>query len=263
MAVSTVEPGRPDTVFGGLSPAKDFSTARTLLLLPSRLILFAAFQAIIAAVLWRVNGSFGFQNASIYWPFAALGANIVTIVILSQAFGREGKSLASVYSFARGTVGKDIIATIVVFVIAAPVSFLPSSLLGTMLFGDANATTAVMFGRMPVIAAVATLAFPITIVFAELPLYLGYILPRLSSKTGSRAVATIVVGLFLALQHCTLPLVLDWRFVIWRFGMFLPLALWLAFAFVWRPRLLPYMMIGHGLLDLATVALVISSSLNP
>jgi hypothetical protein len=62
MAVSRFEPSRPDTYFGSLSPAKDSSAICMLLLLPSRLILFAVFQVIIAAVLWRVNGSFEFSS---------------------------------------------------------------------------------------------------------------------------------------------------------------------------------------------------------
>jgi hypothetical protein len=65
----------------------------------------------------------------------------------------------------------------------------------------------------------------------------------------------------LSLQHVTLPLVLDWRFVLWRALMFLPFALLLAVVLDRRPRLLPYLVIVHILLDAAAAAQVLLASL--
>jgi membrane protease YdiL (CAAX protease family) len=38
--------------------------------------------------------------------------------------------------------------------------------------------------------------------------------------------------------------------MLWRFGMFLPFAVFLGYVIDRRPSLLPYMMVVHGLLDL-------------
>jgi membrane protease YdiL (CAAX protease family) len=58
---------------------------------------------------------------------------------------------------------------------------------------------------------------------SELPVYFGYVMPRLAARWHNRWLAWLVVSLMLAAQHCTLPLVLDLRFIAWRFLMFLPL----------------------------------------
>jgi hypothetical protein len=231
-----------------------------ILLLPSRLILFGVFQVIIAAVIWLAGGAFGLQAAAIYWPFAAIGANCVTVILLWRVLLLEGLSLRDIYRLAKGTVGRDVVAAVVVFILAAFLAVFPNMILGNVLFGNADRVTPIMFGRMAPAVALLTIAFPITIAFAELPLYLGYIVPRLAVLTKRKVTAAVIAASFLSLQHCTLPLILDFRFILWRFGMFLPLSLLLALAFIWRPRLLPYMMIGHALLDLATVAMIVAGS---
>jgi hypothetical protein len=233
-----------------------------LALLPSRLVLFAAFQALIAAAIWLLQGTFSLTGAAIYWPFAAFGANCATVLILRRALRKEGLQLRDIYRFREGGVGKDVLATVVIFVAAAPLAMFPNMILANALFGGADAVTPLMFGRMPLPLALLTVTFPLSIAFAELPLYLGYITPRLNVLTGRRVGSALIAAFFLALQHCTLPLVPDVRFIIWRFGMFLPLALLLALAFTWRPRLLPYLMIGHALLDLTTVVMIVGAALK-
>jgi hypothetical protein len=37
----------------------------------------------------------------------------------------------------------------------------------------------------------------------------------------------------------------------WRFLIFLPFALWVGLIVRWRPRLLPYMMVIHALMDVS------------
>ena len=58
-----------------------------------------------------------------------------------------------------------------------------------------------------------------------------------------------------------LPLLFDWRFVAWRALMFLPFALWMGFVIHRRPTTLPYLVIGHALLDLSLPILVLIASL--
>jgi membrane protease YdiL (CAAX protease family) len=60
----------------------------------------------------------------------------------------------------------------------------------------------------------------------------------------------LLVGVAHALQHVALPLVFEPAFMLWRFGMFLPFAVFLGYVIDRRPSLLPYMMVVHGLLDL-------------
>jgi hypothetical protein len=59
-----------------------------------------------------------------------------------------------------------------------------------------------------------------------------------------------------AFQYVTLLLRFDAQFMPWRFGMFLPFALFVACLIDWRALLLPYRMIVHGSLDSSLAALV-------
>jgi len=88
-----------------------------------------------------------------------------------------------------------------------------------------------------------------------LPTYFAYCLPRLEAQTG-RWSAVLLASFFLAAQHCTLPLIWDGRFLTWRLLMFIPFALFVGLLLRWRPQLLPYMVVVHGLMDLALVLMV-------
>ena len=65
-----------------------------------------------------------------------------------------------------------------------------------------------------------------------------------------------------AFQHVALPLILDWRFVIWRLLMFLPFALFIAWVIDRRRTVLPYMMGAHGLLDAQLPVFILLASLG-
>lgn len=68
--------------------------------------------------------------------------------------------------------------------------------------------------------------------------------------------AMVLASLFLAAQHATLPLLFDGRFILWRLLMFIPFALFVGLLLRWRPQLLPYLAVVHGLLDMATVLMI-------
>jgi hypothetical protein len=100
---------------------------------------------------------------------------------------------------------------------------------------------------------VASFLFPLTIAFAELPTYFGYCVPRLEAQLRNGWVAWFVASFFLAAQHMFLPLILDGGFLLWRLGMFIPFAFFTGLIIKIRPKLLPYFMVIHALLDVTTV----------
>jgi hypothetical protein len=93
---------------------------------------------------------------------------------------------------------------------------------------------------------------------AELPTYFGYSMPRLEGQTGRAWLAVALASGFLAIQHVALPLLFDGRFMTWRALMFLPFAFMVGILLHWRPRLLPYLVIVHILIDAATAAALLS-----
>ncbi len=80
--------------------------------------------------------------------------------------------------------------------------------------------------------------------------YQAYVLPRLQVLTGHTWIAFVIVGFFWSAQHCALPLILDWRFVLYRFLSFVPGVLALMF-FYWRKRRLAPLIVAHWPMDIA------------
>ena len=99
--------------------------------------------------------------------------------------------------------------------------------------------------------------FPITQALIELPTYFTYIMPRMETDTHKKWAVIGVASFFLAFQHIAVLLIFDLRFILWRLLMFLPFALYLGIVIHWRPRLLPYLLIGHFLIDLSTVIYIV------
>jgi hypothetical protein len=83
---------------------------------------------------------------------------------------------------------------------------------------------------------------------------------RIETLSGKAWLAVLLPVFFLAVQHVTLPLVLDVRFVAWRFLMFLPFALLVGLTLRWRLRLMPYFMSIHVLIDAATIYFIVAAS---
>jgi hypothetical protein len=168
----------------------------------------------------------------------------------------EGLRLTDLYAWDRSRVRQDILPLLGLLFISGPVTFLPNQLLATWLFGSAEAPLALMLQPLPLWAAVfAGVLFPITIALTELPMYYGYVRPRLEVLWQQPWAAVAVAVFWHAAQHTALPLLFDWRFAAWRLGMFLPFALLVALVLRWRPSLMPYMMVVHGLMDLSMVFL--------
>lgn len=79
--------------------------------------------------------------------------------------------------------------------------------------------------------------------------YQGYVLPRLKALSGNSWVAVLIVGFWWALQHSFVPLILDWKYVLWRFLAFLPGVLVMITLYLWTRRLAP-LIFAHWLMDI-------------
>lgn len=225
------------------------------ILLFSRLILFAFFQFLFF-VLFRLLGKINaWQESQYWWPLSALMTNLVSIYLLVLLFRREGKTYLENFRFKKTNWKNDLLIFVGLFILTGPIAMLPNFLLSSMLWETAEIPVEMMFGPLPLWAIILSFAFPLTIAFAELPTYFGYIMPRLEISLKNSRWAMILPALFLALQHITLPLIFDPTFILYRFLMFLPFALFIGICIKIRPQLLPYFMIAHALMDIGTVAM--------
>ncbi len=223
------------------------------LMLISRSALFLLVQLLIALVLALAGVADAWGESSRWWTFIAILANLGSIYLLLRVFNAEGKRYFDVIHFSRGTVRADLLWFLLSTLIAAPIGALPMNPLSNLLFGDPMAATRMLFRPIPSWAFVLSFLFPLTIAFAELPTYFGYVMPRLASQLKNGWLAWLIASFGLAAQHVFLPLILDGRFMLWRLGMFLPFALVIGLVLKLRPSLLPYYMIVHALIDLSAV----------
>lgn len=223
-------------------------------MLCSRLLLFAFFQGLIA--LW----SNSWLESGKYWMLAATLTNIVSIVLLARLFKQEGMGYFTLFRFSKSQWKKDITLFLGIALLSIPLVLVPSLMLSNWLWGNTTYYHQVLFQSMPLYMVYFLLvAFPVTIAFAELPTYFGYIMPRLKKSLTPKWLALSLPVFFLAIQHCTLPLVFEAKFIFFRGLMYMPLALMLGIALHKRPSLLPYLAILHGLLDAMAATLLLQA----
>lgn len=222
------------------------------LMLISRSVLFILFQALIALILFTTGTASAWDESARWWTLAVSLANFVSIYLLVRLYNAEGKRFFDIFKFSCATWKKDLLWFIAFSIIAMPIVAAPREPLAAAIFGDAMIATNMMFRPIPTWAFVLSFLFPLTIAFAELPTYFGYAMPRLSKQINGW-LAWLIASFFLAAQHMFLPLILDGGYLLWRFGMFLPFALFTGLVIKLHPALLPYFVIVHALLDVTTV----------
>lgn len=228
------------------------------LMLFARTILFALAQVLIAGCLTMAGVAGSWAVSAGWWTVSALIANLITIGLLAWLAHCENRKYFDFFPVERKAFWKDLGLTFLLAIALMPLATLPNTWLATWLFGSAEAAFNLMFRPLPLWAGLVSLLFPVTIAFAELPTYFGYVMPRLEKQLKNGWLAWALASFFLAFQHTTLPLIYDWRFIVWRLGMFIPLAFLMGLAIKLRPQLFPYLMVFHALLDLTTVVMILT-----
>jgi hypothetical protein len=212
-------------------PAQSMSSYPWLMLI-SRSLLFLLFQLLIALVLTLTGTASSWSESARWWTFIAF---------------------LDAIRFSRATWKTDLIWFFGSSFLTLPIAALPMNFLGSAIFGDPLIPSLMLFRSLPAWAFVLSFLFPLTIAFAELPTYFGYVMPRLESQLRNGWLAWLIASLALAAQHMFLPLIFDGGFILWRLLMYLPFALFTGLLIKLRPTLLPYTMIGHALADISAV----------
>ncbi len=227
----------------------------SIILLPSRLLLFLIFQIFIA--LFQNS----FEQSAKYWILSASMTNILSITALIYVFKFDGLRFFDLFSFDKTSLKKDILLFLGIALVCGPIVFLPNYYLSIWLWGDSSIPYNMMFKPIPLpMVYVLLILFPITIALAELATYFGYIMPVLKEHLKRKWLAVLIPVLFLSAQHCTLPYIPDIKFILYRLLMYLPFACLIGIILYKRPRLFPYFAIMHGLLDFGTVLVLLEIS---
>jgi hypothetical protein len=242
-------PNAPEQVNRRMQAGK-ISRLAPWLVLPLRTVLFALVQALLTVLFMLAGKTDAWEAAMRWWPVYLILANLITGGILLALVRREGLSYPDLWKNAAISLGSKRREILMWGLI-----ILGSIVMGGL--GFAGATLLLYGGQMPEFvgalpmwaAWLSLVVMPLSIALVETPLYFGYAMPRLEAITGRRWLPMLLAAFWLALQHSTLPLMFDMRFIFFRFVQMILLALYLGLVYHRTRRLVPLMVL-HFLADL-------------
>lgn len=222
-----------------------------VLMLFSRLLLFLGLQALLALGFALAGAPAAWEASANWWPLIVAATNAIGLVLLIRLFRAEGLRYRDAFRVERKSMARDLLLLLATFLIGGPLAVIPNILLGGWLFGDPNATLALFLRPLPLWAAWAgILLFPLSQGLVELGTYFAYVMPRFERQGMHPLLALALPATLLSLQHLTMPLLFDVRFILWRALMYLPFAFFCGILLRWRPRWLPYLAAIHALMNL-------------
>jgi len=226
---------------------------RSLVVLSSRLVLFLLFQMIISFFLSSWKGSVK------YWPIAATMTNIISIIILNVLLKEEKTSFFSLLRFQKEKINTDLIWLILLLLVSVPLAIFPSLALSNLLWGNTEYYHQVLFQPINKILLYFLLfAYPISTGLAELTTYFGYVMPRLKNQLKSPWIIIALPVIAFSVQHCTLPLVFEAKFIFFRGLMYLLFSLVYGLAIYKRPSLLPWLAVLQVLIYILPMIMLLS-----
>jgi hypothetical protein len=226
---------------------------RILAVLSSRLIMFLFFQIVIALFLssWIKSISF--------WPLTATITNVFSIIILVVLLKKEKIPFSSLFRFQKEKTRTDIIWFVILLIISVPLAIVPSLVLSNLLWGNTEYYHQVLFQPVnKILLYFLLIAYPISTGLAELTTYFGYVMPRLKDQLKSHWIIVALPVIAFSIQHCTLPLVFEAKFIFFRGIMYLLFSLVFGFSIYKRPSLLPWLVILQVLIYILPMTMLLS-----
>lgn len=220
--------------------------------LPLRCVVFLAFFVIGAFVTNKKM-----DEISNWWSIVASIVNVITILLLLFITKKQESSYWELIHYQKGrTTGKQIVSMSIVILV---VGMAGMYLAGYVCYGVIPYAAPMMIAPIPLwLAAINIVVLPISTAFAEDGLYLGCGVNQIKNKYA----AIMIPALFFALQHSFIPTLFDVKYVIYRFLSFLPLTVILCWYYHKKRNPLP-IMVGHAIIDVATVMQIFATSLIP
>ncbi|UNC92172.1 hypothetical protein [Candidatus Contubernalis alkaliaceticus] len=226
--------------------------------LPYIIPLFRSALFIIGGLFFAAITNQSLDESTKWWPVLCIVFNVITILVLVLVCKYEGSDYRDLIQYKKGQLNFKNLLIIIILMMSIGVG-------GMYVFGLAiyGHVLTILIQPIPIwIAIINIILLPVTIVFAELPLYYGYSFNKIEENTGNKFLAMSYIIFFYALQHSFIPLLFDWKYILFRFLSFLPLMIVLGIIYN-KNRALTPLMIGHGFLDLATGIQILISSLFP
>ncbi|MGA3132774.1 MAG: CPBP family glutamic-type intramembrane protease [Terracidiphilus sp.] len=249
----SIEPNSPASIAGRAARGQVHWTG-PLVLVCLRTTLLIAAQAFVAGILLRLGHQRPWREAGDWWAVYGTVADIGCLIALRFFVRREKMQLRDLLGPIRMRSGHDLWLGLGYYLLVFPVFFGSTWLARSLIFPHDPAVAIGFLSRvhpLPVWAVVYGVGFwwmlwsP-----TEEATYQAYALPRIEALTGHRSVAVLLVGFCWAAQHCALPLILDWRYLAFRFVSFFPGVLCLMAIYMRTRRLTP-LIFAHWPMDIA------------
>lgn len=221
-------------------------------LLPIRLIMF-----IMIFVIGSIITNKELSSISNWWSIVATIVNIITIIILVLVSKKMKISYSKLINYEKGkTKIKEIVIMSLVVLVFTSIGM---SLSGLICYGVIPYLAPMMASPIPVVLAIINfILLPLTVPFAEDGLYLGCGVNSFKNKY----LAVLIPAFFYALQHSFIPVLIDFKFIIYRFLCFLPLTIIFCIYYYKKKNPVP-MMVGHVIVDMASVIMILVTSISP
>lgn len=225
-----------------------------LLLVGARSVLLLASQTLMALVLLAAHRPNPRRAAGDWWNIYGTLVDVGCLIGLRYFTRREGIRLRDLLGQVRLRRGRDVFLGLGYFLLAFPFFLGASYGAQLLLFRSAQQspyTYLVHVHSLPLWATVYSLTLwwmlwsP-----TEEATYQAYVLPRLEVLSGRTWIALFTVGFCWAAQHCFLPFVPDWKFLLFRFLGFLPGVFILMLLYLRTRRLAP-LIVAHWPMDIA------------
>ena len=224
--------------------------SRVLVMLALRSVLTFSFLLGLAAVFSLSGSDDSITKSASWWLWFVTVTNLVCLFLMYRFARQEGLRLTDIYFFNRATWKGDLRWTLIALVGIAVFAIAPGALLSQALWGDPTFPNAMLIKPLPPAAVYPLfLLMPASQALAELPVYWGYVAPRLRAFGLNRLAVILIVGTVLSLQHLFFAFQLDWKYDLWLALKYLPFAYWTGVIVDRRPTALPYLMVIHFLLD--------------
>jgi membrane protease YdiL (CAAX protease family) len=228
----------------------------------ARLILAVLAQALVAGLYMLKGHPTPWQAAAPWWIVYGTLIDVGCFVLLARLAHQEGIRLLDLISFQRQRLGKDLLLGVgfiplfIILVVAGGITT------GLLIYGATPAPATMV--PLPLWGTLYSLiVWPIIWAFAEEMTYQGYALPRLEALSGRAWLAVIIVSFGWAVQHSALPLMSDWRWVLYRFGSSLLFGFVLPIIYLRTRRLLPFIVAHWAANFVAVLMTVVLPMLTP
>jgi len=230
-----------------------------ILLVTARTALLLLCQGLLALIFSTRHQPAPFREAGDWWAVYGTLVDIGCLLGMCHFTRREGIRMRDLFGPIRLRRGRDVWLGLAFFLLIFPFFIGGSYVARLLLFGATDATVnanLLRFHALPLWATIYSVSLWWLIWSpTEEMSYQAYVLPRLEALTGRTWVAFLVVGFWWAAQHCALPLVLEWKFILFRFLAFLPGVMVAMLVYLRSGRRLAPLIVAHWPMDITAAIL--------